>query len=194
MLLSRGLEAASSFQLHREVFKLGFSVTIASSVVLIGLIAMFTSVSVAMFQGLTELSYATKEYLNRERERLDVKLELSVEGINATSCNITVKNTGCKTIFLRSQNGFQWNTIILSYRNNSDWRSYIIEQYEVLEVKVSNTNCSFNSIHSFINPGEEALISFSIPAGALEIPMQGVVSVVFATHYGVTAKGEGVRQ
>lgn len=174
---------------------MGFSVTIASSVILIGLLAAFTSVSVAVFQGLKELSYATKEYFNRERERLDVQLQLKVEAVNATSFNITVKNTGCKTIFLRSQNGFQWNTILLSYENNSHWHSYMIEQYEVLEVKVSNTSCSFNSSsHNFINPGEEALISFNIPAGAPEIPIQGVVSVAFATHYGVTSKAEGVRR
>jgi len=173
---------------------MGFSVTIASSVILIGLLAAFASVSVAMFQGLKELSYATKEYLSRERERLDVKLELEVNVVSSTSCEITVKNTGCKTIFLQSQNGFQWNTIVLSYGDNSTWRSYPIEQYEVLEVKVSETTQSFDpSSHSFINAGEEALISFSIPADAPIIPKKGVVSVVFATHYGVTAVKEAVR-
>lgn len=174
---------------------MGFSVTIASSIVLIGLLAAFTSVSVGLFSGLTELSSTTSEYLGRERERLDVELQLDVDAINSTSCNITVKNTGCKTIFLRSQNGYQWNTILMSYQNNSHWRSYPIEQYKVLEVKVSETNCSFNpGSHSFINPGEEALISFSVPAGAPEIPVDGVVAVGFATHYGVTAKTEAVRQ
>jgi len=174
---------------------MGFSVTIASSIILIGLLAMATSVSVALFQGLRELSYATKEYFNRERERLDVELELYVKGVNSTSCNITVKNTGDKAIFLKSQKGFQWNTIILSYGNDSYWYSYMIERYEVLEVKVSGTNHSFNlEIHNAINSGEEALISFNIPAGAPEIPVGGVVSVAFATHYGVTAKGEGIRQ
>lgn len=174
---------------------MGFSVTIASSIVLIGLLAAFTSVSVALFQGLNELSYATKEYLNRERERLDVKLQLEVEGVNATSCNITVRNTGCKTIFLQSQNGFQWNTIVISYGNNSYWWSYNVEEYEILEIKVSETSYYFDcSSHNFINPGEEARILFSIPAEAPEIPIQGVVSVVFATHYGVAASGEVVRE
>jgi len=170
---------------------MGFSVTISSVIILIGLLVTFTSVSVVVFQSLRELSYATKDYFNRERERLDVQLQLEVEEVNASSCNITVKNTGCKTIFLRSQNGFQWNTILLSYINNSDWQSYIIEQYDILDVKVSNTNCSFNpSSHNFINPGEEALISFNISAGAPE----SMVSVAFVTHYGVTAKAEGVMQ
>jgi archaellum component FlaF (FlaF/FlaG flagellin family) len=174
---------------------MGFSVTIASSIVLIGLLAMFTSVSVAMFQGLRDLSNATSEYLDRERERLDVGVELKVEGINATSCNITVKNTGRKTIFLRDQNGFQWNTIVLSYENNSHWLSYIIEEYEVITIKVSETNSSFDPAnHKFISPGEEALIYFRIPYGAPEIPLQAVVSITFATHYGVTAEERGVRK
>lgn len=170
---------------------MGFSVTIASAIILIGLLVTFSSGSVVVFQGLKEISYAAKDYFNRERERLDVQLQLEVEAVNASSCNITVKNMGCKTIFLRSQNGFQWNTILLSYINNSGWQSYMIEQYDILEVKVSNTSYSFNSSsHNFINPGEEALISFNIPAEAPE----GVVSVAFATHYGVTAKAEGVMQ
>jgi archaellum component FlaF (FlaF/FlaG flagellin family) len=174
---------------------MGFSVTIASSIVLIGLLVMFASVSVAMFQGLRELSSVAGEYLNRERERLDVKLELKVEGVNATSCNITVKNTGSKTIFLRDQNGFRWNTIVLSYENNSQWLSYTIEEYTVVAVKVSGTNTSFDpSSHKFINPGEEALIYFQIPDGAPEIPIQAVVSITFATHYGVTAEARGVRE
>jgi archaellum component FlaF (FlaF/FlaG flagellin family) len=174
---------------------MGFSVTIASSIILIGLLAAFSSVSVAVFYGLKEFSYASNERLNREREKLDVEIQLKVEAVNATSCNITVMNTGSKTIFLRSQNGFQWNTILISYSNNSHWLSYVIEEYEVLEVKVSETNFTFSpSSHSFISPGEEALISFSIPSGASEIPIQGLVSITFATHYGVTARGEALRQ
>lgn len=174
---------------------MGFSVTIASCIVLIGLIAAFTSVSVAVFQGWKDIYATTKEYLDREKSMLDVELELKVEAINATSCNITVKNTGSKTIFLRDQNGFQWNTIVLSYGNNSNWLSYTIEEYEVITIKVSNTSYSFDpTSHKCINPGEEALISFQIPAEAPEIPLDAVVSVAFATHYGVTAEARGVRE
>jgi archaellum component FlaF (FlaF/FlaG flagellin family) len=174
---------------------MGFSVTIASSIVLIGLLVIFTSVSVALFQGLSEISTVAGEYLNREREMLNVKLEVEVNGVNADSCNITLKNKGGKTIFLREQNGFQWNTIVFSYMNNSHWLSYTIEKYTVLAVKVSGTNASFDvSSHKFINPGEEALIHFEIPDGAPEIPLQAVVSVAFATHYGVAAEDRGVRE
>jgi archaellum component FlaF (FlaF/FlaG flagellin family) len=174
---------------------MGFSVTITSCIVLIGLIAAFTSVSVAVFQGLKDIYAITKDYLDREKSRLDVGLVLKIEAINPTSCDITVKNTGSKTIFLKDQNGFQWNTIVLSYENNANWLSYTIEEYEVITIKVSNTSYSFDlASHKCINPGEEALISFQIPDGAPEIPLDAVVSIAFATHYGVTAEARGVRQ
>jgi hypothetical protein len=74
------------------------------------------------------------------------------------------------------------------------WLSYIIEDYTVLEVKVIDTQVSFNpSSHKFINPGEEARISFNLPEDAPAIPVGATVIIVFASHYGVTAQAEGVR-
>ena len=174
---------------------MGFSVTITSSIVLIVLLAISSSFLIAVFQGVKEISYTVKEYVCRERERFDAALQLTVDFLSATSCNITVKNTGSNVIFFKDQNEFRWNTIIVSYGNNSLWRSYPIEEYEILEVKVSGTNHVFNiEDHSFLNTGEEARISFHIPNGAPEIPLQGLVSVVFVTHYGITAKAEAVRE
>jgi archaellum component FlaF (FlaF/FlaG flagellin family) len=147
---------------------MGFSVTIASSIVLIGIIAAFVTVSTTLFYSFKELNKATSDYLEREQERLDARLDLEVNSVNATSCNVTVKNLGSKTIFLTSQNGFQWNSMIISYDANSSWHSYLIENYEILEVKVSNTTTTFNATtHSFINPGEEAQISISVPQAPL---------------------------
>jgi archaellum component FlaF (FlaF/FlaG flagellin family) len=173
---------------------MGFSVTIASSIVLIGIIVAFASISTTLLYSFRELNKATNDYLGREQERLDVRLDLDVNSVDATSCNVTVKNLGSKTIFLTSQDGFQWNTVIVSYENNSQWRSYLIENYEVLEVRVSGMNATFNAAtHRFINPGEEAQISFSVPQGAPDIPSNGVVNVVFVTHYGISAKKEVMR-
>lgn len=77
---------------------------------------------------------------------------------------------------------------------NSHWLSYIIENYTLLDVKVIDTQVSFNpATHSFINPGEEARISFNLPEEAPAIPEGVAVIVVFASHYGVTAQAEGVR-
>lgn len=173
---------------------MGFSVTISSAIILIVLLALSSSFLVTIFQSLKEISYIAKEYLSDEREKLDVALQLTVDSVNATSCNITITNTGSKVIFLKKQGSFNWNTIILSYGNSSFWFSYSIEDYEILEIKVSRTNYTFTPYdHGFINSGEEAKISFNIPSGASEIPLNGLVSVVFVTHYGVEAKAEGVR-
>jgi len=174
---------------------MGFSVTITSSIVLIAIFALTTSILVTVFQGMREAIYAMREYARLEREKLDVKIRLTVVSVNATSCNITVENLGSKAIILRSQNGFSWNTVILSYGDGVQWQSYPIEDYTVLEIGVSGTNYAFNvDNHPFINPGEEAKILIQIPSEAPEIPEQGLVSVAFVTHYGVVARGETVRQ
>ncbi len=173
---------------------MGFSVTISTSIILIGLIVLFSSASVAIIQGAREITCVVDDYLAREREKLDVRLELQIESLNARNCTFTVKNLGCKTIFLRSQNGFQWNTVAFSYGNGSEWRSYLIEDYSVLEVRVSGTNTIFDpDEHPFINPGEEAKIVFSVPDGAPDIPVDGIATVAFVTHYGVVARAEGAR-
>jgi archaellum component FlaF (FlaF/FlaG flagellin family) len=174
---------------------MGFSVTLASAIVLIGLLAIYASFTTALFQGIKELAYVAEDYVSRERDRIDVNLQLTVDAVDAASCSATVKNIGSKTVFLKSQNGFSWNTVMISYGNGSYWQSYPIEEYEILEIKVSGTNSSFNAAtHSYVNSGEEMRLAFTIPSGAPEIPAQAVVSVAFASHYGVTASGEAVRE
>ena len=173
---------------------MGFSVTIASAIVLIGLVVLFGSLSAVLVYSLNVLSDTAREYLRHERDKLDVKLELEIETINQDSCTINVKNPGTKTIFLKEQEDFQWNTIMISYQNGSQWRSYIIENYTVLEVNITNTEVTFDPAnHGFINPGEEARISFDLPEGAPLVPNEATVIIVFTSHYGVTAQAEGVR-
>ena len=53
---------------------MGFSVTIASAIVLIGLIIFFGSLSAVLVYSLNTLFDTTKEYVNREREKFDVRL------------------------------------------------------------------------------------------------------------------------
>jgi len=174
---------------------MGFSVTITSSIILIVLFTLSTSFLITVFQGLKEISYIAEEHVNQGREKLDVDLQLEVYPLNGTSCAITVKNVGSRTVFFEDQRGFKWNTIIVSYGNSSFWISYPIENYTISEVKVSGTSYTFTpESHRYIETGEEASIVFSIPAGVPEIPLNGLVSVVFVSHYGVVAKGEAVRQ
>lgn len=175
---------------------MGFSVTITSSIILLAMFALSLSFMVTFFQGLKEMSYVADEYLRKGREKLDVSFRLDeVTPINATSCVITVKNVGSETVFFEDQAGFKWNTIIVSYGNSSFWSSYQIEDYVILEVRVSGTNYTFNpENHPYIAAGEEARIVFNIPEGAPEIPLNGLVSVVFVSHHGVAAKAEAVRK
>jgi archaellum component FlaF (FlaF/FlaG flagellin family) len=106
---------------------MGFSVAIASTIVLIGLVVLFGSLSAVLVHSLNTLSDTTREYVNRERDKLDVKLELEIETINADSCIIKVKNSGTKTIFLQSQEDFQWNSIVASYQSRwlSGWNKRV---------------------------------------------------------------------
>ena len=166
---------------------MGFSVTIASTIVLIGLVVLFGSLSAVLVYSLNTLSDTTREYLSHERDKLDVKLELEIETINADSCIIKVKNSGTKTIFLQNQENFQWNSIVISYQNNSHWLSYIIENYTVLEVRVTGTEVFFDpASHSFINPGEEARIRFNLPEEAPHVTAYNYVDITSpsATHIG----------
>lgn len=172
---------------------MGFSVTIASAIVLIGMIVLFGSIGAVLVYSLNVLSDTAREYLRYERDKLDVKLELEIETITQDSCTVNVKNLGTKTIFLRAEEGFQWNTIMISYQNNAtSWPSYPIESYTVLEVVITGTQTSFDPTdHNFINPGEEARISFDLPEGAPPIPKKATVIIVFASRYGVIAQAEG---
>ncbi|MEM3578929.1 MAG: hypothetical protein QXL54_01740 [Candidatus Bathyarchaeia archaeon] len=174
---------------------MGFSVTITSSIVLIVIFALSFSFLITIFQGLKEIFYVAEEYVSYERRKLNVALQLEVHPINSTSCAITVKNVGSQTVFFEDQSGFKWNTIIVSYGNNSFWTTCHIEDYIITEVKVSGKNYVFTlENHYYIETGEEAHIIFNIPKEAPEIPLNGLVSVVFVSHYGVIAKAEAVRE
>ncbi|MBS7646581.1 hypothetical protein KEJ24_01910 [Candidatus Bathyarchaeota archaeon] len=174
---------------------MGFSVTITSSIVLIAIFALAVSLLITTFQGLRDMSHVAEEYISREKEKLNVALQLEVYPINATACNVTVRNIGSQTVFFEDQSGFKWNTIIVSYGNSSFWTTYQIEDYVISEVRVSGTDYSFTPrSHPYIEAGEEAYIVFNIPEGAPEIPINGLVSVVFVSHYGAIAKAEAVRK
>jgi archaellum component FlaF (FlaF/FlaG flagellin family) len=72
---------------------MGFSVTLASAIVLIGFLAIFASFSAALFQGIKELSCVAEEYVSRERERLDVNLQLTSDAVASarTQLNIEIR-------------------------------------------------------------------------------------------------------
>jgi len=172
---------------------MGFSTALSSFIVMVGLLITFSLVASTSIWCTLEVSNVAKKYVNLEKMKLDVKLELQINYVNESACNITVRNLGSRIIFFKSQRGFRWNTIVFSYWSSS-WRSYLIENFTVLKVKVINSSVSFKpENHSFIAPGEEAIIYFKLPEDAPAIPQNAVFTVAFISHYGVSAVKEGVR-
>jgi archaellum component FlaF (FlaF/FlaG flagellin family) len=170
---------------------MGFSVGIASFIVLIGFVAIFSAVSTAFVMNLQELTLVANDYLSNQKNKIDTQMQLTIDSVSATTCSVTIKNVGGKTIFLQNADGYNWNTIILSYGDNDQWNSYTIETYTISEVKVTTTNATLNpATHKYITPGEQVTITVDVPSGAPAIVSENIVSVTFASHYGVTASGE----
>lgn len=170
---------------------MGFSVGIASFIVLIGFVAVFSSVSTTFFINMQELTFTSNEYVTNQKDKIDTQMQLTINSVSATTCNITIKNIGTKTIFLQDTDGYNWNTIIISYGDNDQWNAYTIETYTISEVKVTATDTTLNpTTHKYMNPGEQVNITISLPGEAPQIESQDVISITFASHYGVTAAGE----
>ena len=168
---------------------MGFSVTISSAIILISLIACGGAVSGAVLYASFIIIPEVNTYVETQRMILDIQIDLSIESISNRSCVIKVSNTGSRTIFMADGHS---NTIIISY--GSLWSPFLVEEYDVLEIKVSGTNSTFEpNSHRYINPGEEARIEINIPSYAPEILLDDTVIVVFASHYGVSTQAEGVR-
>ena len=166
---------------------MGFSVTISSAIILISLIAVGGTISGAMLYASFIILPEVNMYVEMQRTMLDIQLDLSIESISNRSCVINVSNTGSRTIFMADGHS---NTIIISY--GSLWSPFLVEEYDVLEIKVSGTISTFDPYsHRYINPGEEARIEIYIPSYAPDI--DDTVIVVFASHYGVSTQAEGVR-
>ncbi|HEY4674961.1 MAG TPA: hypothetical protein VIH48_02775 [Candidatus Bathyarchaeia archaeon] len=167
---------------------MGLSVGIASAIVLIGWLAFAGTVSTAMFTSLND-ALSMMESTSYDELKVGVQLKANITSVESRGINFTVSNTGSKEIFLRNETCL-WNSVIISY-NNTDWQTYLIEDYTVLSVNVTGTSASFDvASHPCIKPGEEASIEATLPSGAPDILETSIVTVVFASHYGVGAIGE----
>ncbi len=172
---------------------MGFSVALAAFVVLIGFVALFSTVCSAFFTSVQDISFATNDYISNQKSKLDTQMQLTVDTVAPSSSQVTIKNTGSKTIFFQNASGYNWNTLILTYGNNAEWHSYAIESYTIQEIKITGTNNPFNiAEHNFLNPGEQVTISLDLPNGAPVISNQDIVSVTFASYCGATASSEGM--
>ncbi|RLE48502.1 MAG: hypothetical protein DRJ18_01870 [Candidatus Methanomethylicota archaeon] len=174
---------------------MGFSVSLSSAIVIMSLTVFLIFSAAILFVDWLEFYAVEREYSGRLRCKLDALIELEISGIYNNSVNLLVRNVGARTIFLVMGN-YSWCSVVISYYDDGGvWRSYLIDDYGVLWVRVSSSNVTFSfESHSYINPGEEALIEVYLPNGASRIPVGSVVIAVFATHYGTVASAEGVRK
>ena len=171
---------------------MGLSVPIASGIMLIAFTisaSMLLQTMIVQTQTLTQMiDWCAAE----EADRLGVTLELSITSINASdgTVNLTLRNTGSKTIFLQNKTLEFRNDVIVAYNSSAaTWISQPIDHYDVLEVRVTNTEVVLDpTSHPYLNPGEEALIQLSVDG----LESGSILVVVFVSHYGVTAKAEGV--
>lgn len=167
---------------------MGLSVSIASAIVLIGWIAFVGAISTAMLQTINAVGLQVNSTTD-DKTRLGVRLQLDITSIENRALNFTVSNTGSSEIFLRNET-FAWNTVLLTY-NNTDWITYMIENYTVMSINATGTTGSFNpTTHQSIKPGEQALINVQLPTSAPDILTNSFATVVFATHYGISAQQE----
>ncbi|MGD0978349.1 MAG: hypothetical protein ABR962_04315 [Candidatus Bathyarchaeia archaeon] len=167
---------------------MGLSVSIASAIVLVGWIAFVGAISTALLATMNNVGTLVNSPSNDEA-KLSVQLSLTIASVESRSLNFSVQNTGSSEIFLRNET-FAWNSVIVTY-NNTDWQTYLIDNYTVLVINAIGTNESFDvTSHQSIKPGEQALIQVDLPSGAPDIQIGSVVNVVFASHYGVSARQE----
>lgn len=170
---------------------MGFSVGIAAFIVLIGFVLLFSAVCPVLFSSVEQLSAQTNEYVSNQMDKINSQIQLSIDSVGTSNTAITLRNVGTKTVFLQNSNGYNWNTAIITYGRGSTWHTYTVESYTIDNIKVTATNTTLNpATHNYINPGEQAHISLSLPGGAPEIQSQDIVSVTFASHYGTTASSE----
>ncbi|HSV48673.1 MAG TPA: hypothetical protein VLH35_00020, partial [Candidatus Acidoferrales bacterium] len=133
------------------------------------------------------------DYVSDQMDKINTQMQLTVDSVSPTSSAVTIKNIGSKTIFLQNSDGYNWNTIILTYGSSSQWHSYTIESYTISEIKITGTNTTLNTTtHKYLSPGEQIRINLNLPPGAPEISSQDIVSITFASHYGTTASSEGM--
>ena len=81
---------------------MGFSVTIASTIILMGLI-FFAGAGVAtMIYTMNNLTDQLVERYKTLNQKMNVKIDLEITSISSRTVKFLVKNVGSKTIFLRA--------------------------------------------------------------------------------------------
>ncbi|MCC6013926.1 MAG: hypothetical protein LM593_06115 [Candidatus Verstraetearchaeota archaeon] len=165
----------------------GISGVIGSAIILITFLTIIGTTFLTFYVYSKENIDILKNYIQNERTRMEVLLTLNITNIENRSITAILKNIGSRTIFLKPN----WNDIIVYYKANDIWSSYLANYS--YNVRVINSNILFQDNHNYINPGEEAILNIQLPDYAPDIPINTTVIVVFVSHYGISAIGEGMR-
>jgi hypothetical protein len=133
----------------------GLSSTIGGAIVLFGLLAIMGT-SLFSFYLLSEGSMeALRRSAQAERARMEVSLTLNVTGVEERSLTATVRNVGSRAVFLEPG----WNDVIVYYKAGDSWSSCLADFSA--RVRVIGSDTFFQSTHTYINPGEEAVLDAS---------------------------------
>lgn len=171
---------------------MGFS-AIPTSMLAVTLMLLIVVSAFTLTLGVYRLLRQGGEYVEAGAVKVEVEVRLTVDGVSERQINVTVRNRGSRTVFLNHEGRLR-SVFILGYESTVGWVTCLIEDYELLSVRISGFNRSFNpAVHRHLNPGEEAVIRITLPDDMPGISVEGVAAVVFVTHHGVTAVGEGVR-
>lgn len=173
---------------------MGISVPMISSMLLTFITIISMSFSFLIFVEWFELMSMINECERHYKDELNTLLTINIVAIGSNEVNVTVRNIGSKTVFLR-RSSFSWCSLIVSYRDeNGTWRSFLSDDYEIITIRIVDSNVFFNvSEHQYISPNEEALFKITVPSNYPPIPSNSVVVVAFASHNGAYAISRGVR-
>ncbi len=165
----------------------GISSIIGSAIILITFLTIIGTTFLTFYVYSKENIDILRKYIQNERIRMEVLLTLNILNIENKSIIASVKNIGSRTIFLEPN----WNDVIVYYKTNDVWSSYLVNYN--YSVRIIDSDIFFQDNHKYINPGEEAILNIQLPEYAPEIPENTPVIVVFVSHYGISAIGEGFR-
>lgn len=151
---------------------MGLSVPIAAAIVLIGatvFMASAANMATSIMQSLADLTSNINDCF-----RVYARIEIT----NATMLNGTmvlfVKNYGPEEVLLVDQ-GYKWCSLIASYNSTEGWVTFLLDNY-------------YSATAPLIYPGEEVMITASLPNGAPKAVEGSPFVIVFSTRFGEVSR------
>ena len=100
-------------------------------------------------------------------------MDVKITSVVGTTVTINITNLGVDTIWLDTLRGYEKTSVVISYVSQSGWVTQKL-QYTMIEVGVVNTGELFDpNTHTWISPGEYAIISVTLPSNPIpNTPLQ----------------------